>query len=92
MWVTLMYKWVLGENRYASVTNIISGTPTSGLYTIYDVSDESIVTSGTASIQLQTISCLWEPNDVGIYVVDFSYHIGAETYNLRQTIEVKETI
>jgi len=35
---------------------------------------------------------LWQPSEVGLFVVDFDYIIGAEIFTSRQIIEVKETM
>ena len=89
-------KWYLGANRYV-FTQVYteSGedlTINSSTYSIYDTSDESIVASGLATVQDQIIFCLWEPSEIGIYVVDFDYVIGDETFTSRQVVEVTETL
>ena len=87
-------QWVIGEKRYA-YTAIIGGESliiSSADYTIYDTSDENVVASGVAGINGQVIYCLWQPDEVGIYVVDFDYKIGQETFTSRQIVEVRETL
>jgi hypothetical protein len=89
-----MLAWVLGEKRYvytqitASVPVLISGVS----YEIFDISDESVVASGVASISNQIVYCLWQPEEVGVYVTQFDYIIGEESFTSSQVIEVKETI
>lgn len=89
-----MLSWVLGEKRYA-YSEVISSTPvtiSSATYSIFDVEDESTVASGVASISSQIVYCLWQPTEVGTYVVDFDYVVGEQTFTSRQVIEVKETM
>lgn len=88
--------WYLGEKRYAytTVSSAIDEdfTITSATYTVYDCSDESVVITGTASISNHTIYAVWEPTEVGVFVMDFKYTIGIEEFKSRQIIEVKETM
>ena len=87
--------WYIGETKYAySLVSAATGTPviSSGVYTIYDIEDESIVASGIAGISGTTLYCLWTPEESGIYVVDFDYVVGQETHTSRQVVEVKETM
>lgn len=91
-----MKPWTIGEKRYAyAIVSSASGVPVtiSGAnYTVYDTSDESVVVSGVAGIQEQTLYCLWQPDESGVFVVDFDYIVGYETFTARQVVEVRETI
>lgn len=88
--------WVIGENRYVyTYVYTAAGdtlTISSANYTVYDTSDESTIASGVATIQNQYIYSLWAPTETGIYVVDFDYVIGSETFTARQVIEARETL
>jgi len=88
-----MKPWTIGEKRYAYA--VVSSAPLtiSGVtYTIYDTEDESVVASGVGGVQDQTVHCLWQPDEIGVYVIDFDYVVGQETFTSRQVVEVKETI
>ncbi len=93
-----MLQWILGEKRYVYITvSEASGgsfTIASSTYTVYNTSDESVVTSGTASVDNDTHMCsfLWQPETAGVFVAQFNYVIGLVEMSGRQVIEVKETM
>lgn len=89
-----MIHWVLGEKKYV-YTLVESSTPVtiaSASYQVFDTSDESVVANGVASITGQTVYCLWEPSETGVYTVRFNYIIGLRTFAANQVIEVKDTM
>lgn len=89
-------QWALGEKRYVYVVISSSSgedfTIGSASYEILDTEDESIVVSGVAGISSNTIYCLWQPSEVGVYVAQFTYTISLEDFKSSQVIEVKETM
>lgn len=89
-----MLTWVLGEKKYAYAL-VESSTPvtiSSASYQIFDTADESVVASGVAGITGQTVYCLWEPSETGVYTVRFNYVIDLRTFAANQVIEVKDTM
>jgi hypothetical protein len=87
--------WYVGESRYAS--SIVSSLVSSGFvidsstYAIYNTTP-AVVVSGVASIDSHTIYAEWTPASGGIYIAEFIYNIGLETFSSRQVIDVRETI
>ncbi len=87
--------WTLGEQRYvyASVVSTSGDiTIASATYSIFDTADETVVTSGIATISGQTISFLWLPGEAGNYLAQFAYIVDDETFKSSQVIEVRETM
>jgi hypothetical protein len=91
-----MLTWRFGEKRYvySEVTSVLSQsfTISSATYIIYNCSNESVVDSGSASIQDHIVYKIWEPTTSGTFVVKFEYTIGSEVFSSSQVIEVKETV
>ena len=83
-----MESWILGERKYVYEEVSVSGAD----YEVFDVSDESVVDSGSATVGADTIYFLWEPINIGKYVVRFSYTSGDELCKSDQVIRVKETM
>ncbi len=84
-------QWVLGEKRY--VYTVASADGSSDLsYEIFDTSDETVVASGSADVSGATISFLWEPTVVGVYVARTTYTLNAEDIISSQVVEIKETM
>ena len=84
-------QWILGEKRYVHTT-VSEGVAASADCTVYDCEDESVVTSGVATVSGEDLYFLWQPSEAGIYVADFLYVIGSEELSNRQIVEVKETV
>jgi len=88
--------WYLGETKYFYVTVSSSSgssfTISSAIYTIYNQSDDSLVTSGTGTVSDSTIYALWTPTATGVFVAVITYVINLETFTSSQTIRVKETM
>ena len=91
-----MSNFIIGERRYV-YTAVTSSTDedftiSSASYSIYDASDNSLVSSGTATVFNNNIYTLWTPENYGIFVVEFLYEVGSEVFSSRQIIEVNNTI
>ncbi len=87
--------WTLGEQRYVytSVESTVGAiTIASSTYSVFDTADETVVTSGLATISGQTMSFLWEPDSSGNYLAQFAYIVDDETFKSSQVIEVRETM
>ncbi len=87
--------WTLGEQRYiytsvSSTTGVI--TIASATYSVFDTADETVVTSGIATISGETLSFLWLPDESGNYLAQFAYIVDDETFKSSQVIEVRETM
>lgn len=88
--------WYLGEekNAYAEISAEEAFVIDSATYNIYDCSDDSVVKSGDAVVDVatDTVYIRWEPTEVGFFVVEFIYVIETESFISKQVIEVKETM
>ena len=91
-----MNTWILGETRnvYTEVSAALGVDPiiSSATYEVFDVSDESTVTSGIADISSLIVYFLWAPSDTGVYVARINYTVVDEDYYSDQVIEVKSTM
>jgi len=85
-----MESWIFGEKRIISAP--ISVTVSGATYEVFDALDDSIVSSGDASVGDSSVSFLWEPLETSIYVARISYITGNEKYSYDQVIEIRETM
>ena len=76
----MQWVWALGEAKDIEVTvSLATGeTISSAECVIYDMSDATVVVSGSATVSSAVVSYLWEPTENGVFLAQFTSYVGLE--------------